>query len=399
MSLLYTIRALNPEKYQSAVALVQPDPAIRELYVKEGIPVFEAKGLPLFQHSTARWARLSRPRTWLEPFKSMLHWKRAGACIEKVQAEYAPDIIHLNSVVLSPAAIYLMDKGIPFVWHVRESPVPGYFGFRLRFVRRLLRRAGERVIFLSQADKQAWVESSNGKIVHNFIDLERFKATEGGGDRSILGEINPDKPNLLFLGGMTKIKGFMVLLDALKRLKDKGLEVNCLCPGTKDHGARPRGKLVEAIKGILVAAGVQPYWKKCEQRIEALGLKANICRLPFITEIVNLYAISDCLVFPAMEPHFARPVIEAQACGVPVVASRIDGVTELMEGVDCGHMVVVGDAAGLAEALEAILKDHEGNRVRAANGRRNAEDNFDSVKQIMKIEAIYEAQGGAPGCI
>lgn len=393
MSLLYTIRALNPEKYLPAVALVQPDPAIRELYVKEGIPVFEAKGLTLFQHSTARWARLSRPRTWLEPFKSMLYWKRAGACVEKVRAEFAPDIIHLNSVVLAPAAAYLMRKEIPFVWHIRESPASGYLGFRLRFMRRLLRQAGERVIFLSQADKQAWVEGSNGTIVHNFIDLERFKVSEDGAAKFTLDGIDSSKPNLLFLGGMTKIKGFMVLLDALKILKDMGLEVNCRCPGTKDHGTRPRGKLVEALKAMLVAAGVQPYWKKCEQRIEALGLEKSICRLPFITEIANLYAISDCLVFPAIEPHFARPVIEAQACGVPVVASRIDGVTELMEGVDCGLMVAPGDAGQLAEAISLILSDAEGNRQRAKNGQRHADAHFDSKRQILKIEDLYEKHG------
>lgn len=392
MSLLYTMRALNPEKYKVAVALVQPEQAMRSLYEKDDFPVFEARGLTLFQHSTARWARLSRPRTWLEPLKSLLKWRDVKPIIEQLQQSYQPDIIHLNSVVLAPVADFLLKEGIPFIWHVRESPVKGYLGVRLAFVRRILRRAGERVIFLSETDKKAWVENSNGTVVHNFMDIEAFELASKASPKDLIENVDQARPNMLYLGGMTKIKGFMILLDALKILKDSGLEVNCLCPGTMNHGARSRHWWVEVIKRSLVRLGVLPYWMKCERRIKALGLSETIYKLPFITEIAAYYGISDCLVFPAIEPHFARPVIEAQACGIPVVASHIDGVTELMEGVECGLMVPVGDAAKLAAAIRTILTDQVENVVRAENGRINARDNFDSKRQILKVENLYEQQ-------
>ena len=77
--------------------------------------------------------------------------------------------------------------------------------------------------------------------------------------------------------------------------------------------------------------------------------------LPFRPDPERLNAAADLVVFPSTLPHFARPVIEAGAMAVPVVASRLGGVEELVEDGMTGILVPPGDPAALGDAIARVL--------------------------------------------
>ena len=390
VSLLYTIQALDKTRFTPIVGLVFPDDKLAEYYRRHGIQVVNASKLALFHHTTARWARLGRPRTFVEFFQNILKWRKIPIIIENLKRENNVDIFHLNSVVLAPVAKVLLEtQTTPFIWHVRESPASGYFGFRRRFLSRLLQRAGHRVIFLSKADKTAWLGGKCGTVVNNFLELSQFDRNRRSGESEFLPLELDESPKILYVGGFSKIKGAMVLLQALKILKESNYKFQCVFPGTTERIGGSQSLKLGLLKKVAFTFGYKPFHAKCLETIEKFGLSSFIHQIPFTNAMPKLLSFSNCLVFPSIEPHFARPVIEAQVMGVPVVASEIDGVSELLVDPSAGCLVPPGDPFRLADALKEVLSS---NKV----GKNNkfviekARSAYGSVHQIKKIEDLYE---------
>lgn len=391
VSLLYTIQALDKTRYTPIVALVFPDDKLADFYKQYGIEVVSAAGLALFHHTTARWARFGRPRTIFKFFSSLLQWTKIRRILSSLKEDNKVDIFHLNSVVLAPVArVLLQGKLTPFVWHVRESPVFGYFGLRRRFLSRLLVRAGGRVIFLSRADKKAWVGGISGIVVNNFLELSQFDQTGLSENSKSLPIICDGRPIILYVGGFSKIKGAMVLIQALSILKERNFNFQCVFPGTTGDPRGNESSLRNLAKKAAGIFGFPPFYANCLDTIEKSGLATFIQRIPFTNEMPRLLAKSSCLVFPSIEPHFARPVIEAQVMGVPVVASAIDGVSELLVDPFAGCLVPVGNPQRLADALMEVLSSGNiaRNREVVIEKARKA---YSSDSQIKKIEALYDA--------
>ena len=74
-------------------------------------------------------------------------------------------------------------------------------------------------------------------------------------------------------------------------------------------------------------------------------------------DVPDILAASDCVVFPSTVPHFARPIIEAAAMGVPSVASNLGGPQELVADGETGLLVHPRDPAALAHGIAEILCD------------------------------------------
>jgi glycosyltransferase involved in cell wall biosynthesis len=377
MSLLFTLQGLNPMLYKPTVGLVFPSSALRHFYEESGFPSVDAAKVSVFRHTTAGWGQLSRPRSLLEFLRNYLSWRSGGRAVLELIAEEKPSMVHLNSVILAPVAAMLLRHEIPFVWHVREAPVHGYFGFRYQMLRRLLLRAGERVIFISKADKQAWVGGACGTVVHNFVDFKQFNPEL----------IGFELPTILYLGGFAEIKGVFVLLEALRRLRAQGLRLRCRMPGCLG-GYRSDG-FRERIRGFASSIGLKDTAARALKFIERHQL-GSVCELmPYEENVPALLAVSDLLVFPSTQPHFARPVIEAAAMGKPSVASNLDGVSELVDSGKTGLLVPARDPRALAKAIATLLEDKNQRQRIGEAAHVFARSRFDSVAQVKKMMNVY----------
>ena len=83
-------------------------------------------------------------------------------------------------------------------------------------------------------------------------------------------------------------------------------------------------------------------------------------------------------------------LLEAMACGKPVVATRIGGVPEVVEEGKTGLLVPPGDSPALAEALLRLLRDPALRTRMGEAGRRRAERLFDQRRQVEQITAVYD---------
>lgn len=389
MSLLFTLQAMDLQRFEPVVGLAFPSMLLRQFYEEKGFRVVEAKGVGVFRHTTAGWGKVSSVSSLIEFFKNIWNWRKGQAEALRLIAKEKPDIVHLNSVILAPVASVLLSRRVPFVWHVRESPVQGYFGLRRSIIRRFLERAGDRVVFISSADRKAWVDDKCGTVVYNFVNLDRFrprfKPANGANSPVQL----PTRKTILYVGGFMRIKGIIPLLEALKILKDRDLEFYCLMPGTIFNSTNGivRRRFIRIVKKQI---GYRNLGEKCTNLIHNLGLSAHIKLMPFHSDMPSLLERSDCLVFPSIAPHFARPVIEAQAMGVPVVGSQIEGVTELIEGTGAGLLAPVGDPQGLADCFLKLFSNSDLLTSMRAKGPELAKKRYDGTQQIQIIEQLYD---------
>ncbi len=107
--------------------------------------------------------------------------------------------------------------------------------------------------------------------------------------------------------------------------------------------------------------------------------------------LIELYSASDIVVSPSLHESFGLVVLEAMACGKPVVATATGLVPELGFDGTGGIMVAPGDIGELAEAVVKLLSlDSEGRKLAAARNRSLVETEFSIPRWVDNVVAVYE---------
>ena len=110
---------------------------------------------------------------------------------------------------------------------------------------------------------------------------------------------------------------------------------------------------------MLVKAG-DPSWRgsreTLQKLISQLGLRQDIIFCGHVSDekLPELYSVADALVFPSLHEGFGLPLLEAMACGVPVIATKIPPFERVL-GPDAGITVDPHDVSGLTEAMYRVL--------------------------------------------
>jgi glycosyltransferase involved in cell wall biosynthesis len=384
MSLLYTIEGIRELGHTCVVALARPSAALEKFYTEAGFETIRWPKLALWDHSAGAPRPLWDPRTWLMYADVTLGWRRAAMRTVELLKETKPDIVHLNSMTFVAAANALIQASIPFVWHIREPPPDQ--GLRTRVIRNVMRRAPQ-LIFISDFDRQQWVGRAKGEVIYNFVDLGHFRPDLDGRPLRNAYGIPLDAKVVLYLGGVSYIKGFFVLLDALRILKDKGNPFFCLMPGTSLAPSQSwQGRIASRILP-LIGAGTEK--QKARKLFAKYDIETFLRPLPFQNDIAPFFAASDLVVFPSTKPHFARPVIESIAMHKPAVGSAIGGVIELLSLHPLGQSTPAGDPVALAAAIREVTNGR-GHQADLEDKFKRAKMSFDLRSGVKSILACYD---------
>jgi glycosyltransferase involved in cell wall biosynthesis len=374
LSLLYLIRGLDRSRYEPAVLCIH-DGEAADLYRREGIETIVDSRLHDFSHTNVLWYPLWQLpkillRLWQFPFTRL----RFARFLRSRRV----DLIHLNTSTLTAFALAARAQGIPVVWHIREPLQRGYTGLRRAVIRRIIDRTAARILPICRYDAEQLLPSPSMHVVYNFIDFAQFDASiDGAPLRAALG-IEDGAQVVCLLGGVNPIKGTHVFVKAAASLLDAHPDAVFLIAGPV-----PEQNLRNRINGLCVY----------ERKLRAQIPKTHMSRIRFLgvrKDIPQLLAASDMLCFPSTVPHFARPIIEASAMGLPVVASDLGGPRELVKQEETGLLVPAGSAAALADAIERLLGD---DALRASMGRAGmafAAEQFDARKNTARVLAQYD---------
>jgi len=168
------------------------------------------------------------------------------------------------------------------------------------------------------------------------VDTELFQPMRRDAAKDLL-EL-PPTPMLLYVGRLQPIKGLETLLEAMSRL-DRATRLLII---GGDHDEPDNGHAAH-LRARIAALGLGP-------RVRFLGAQPQ-------RRLRLFYAAADATVMPSYYESFGMVALEAMACGSPVVASRVGGLTTTIRDGVTGHLVPEGDPAALAERLTAVLAD------------------------------------------
>jgi len=201
-------------------------------------------------------------------------------------------------------------------------------------------------------------------IVHCGVD----PAAYGRAPRGAFGK------RAIFVGRLDPVKGVLLLLEAFARV-------------LRDH---PEAR--------LTIIGDGPARGEAEARAAGLGLGAAVTFAGYRTqaEVAAHLEEADLLVLPSFAEGVPVVLMEAMASRIPVIASRVAGVPELVEDGVAGFTVPPGDVATLADRMARLMADPEAARAMGDAGRRAVEAGFDIAREGAWLAQIFR-QGGSGG--
>lgn len=166
------------------------------------------------------------------------------------------------------------------------------------------------------------------RVVDNPIDMDVFRVREKQSVRHL-------PLHLVNVGRLAAVKGQDLLLRAMRRLLDEGLAIR------------------------LTIVGEGPFRRTLEQLRRELALQDDVefAGQRSRTEIARILRSSDVFVLPSRTENLPVAVIEAMACGLPVVATRVGGLPEMLEEGRSGRLVPPEDEGALVDALRTIANE------------------------------------------
>ena len=207
----------------------------------------------------------------------------------------------------------------------------------------------------------SWCEWTKTSLVEDYgVAAERVTVIPPGIDLSRFrpGVRNNEKPRLLFVGGDFLRKGGDLLVDVFRRRLQGRAVLELVTPA--DVAEEP---------------GIRVY----------RNLKANS---PILQD---LYASCDLFVLPTRGEVFPLAAMEALAAGLPLVATRVGGLPELVREGETGRSVEVDDANALGDALEQLICDADLRRRMSQRAREDAEERFDYRKNALRVFELVRA--------
>jgi glycosyltransferase involved in cell wall biosynthesis len=394
MSLFYLLEQLDRKKYDPLVLFNSEDGPAIDMFAKGGIEVLRDPRISFYQHGTMGWLGLRSLRPW-ELLTRALLLPMSAHRFQHFLRQHPFDLVHLNSSVQIPAALGAKWAGVPVVWHIREVLHSGYLGLRRALVRRCIERCAGAAIAISQYDAAQLIRSDKVHIIYNFVDFRKF-------DRRLTGHrfrqelsIPPDSVIVGMLGGVGKVKGAQVLIQAAKQVKEDGRRVLFLIAGMPPQGAESPRWWKRSVRRACEASGLLPnVERQCQELIKKHRMGDIVRFVGVRTDVQEMLAACAVIVWPATASHFARPIIEAGAMARPVVASDFPSSRELVCDHHTGLLVPPSDAMALAKAILYLL-DHpdEAQKMREAayalalrryDARRNAEATFSLYEKVIR---------------
>lgn len=295
-----------------------------------------------------------------------------------------PDVLHAHdSNALVPVALAAWRREIPFVydahdlWLARPRRERGRVSFALHqawyaLVERLLVPRAAATITVSPpiaAHLRARYGLSAVDLVPNYPELEPKSVAKDvralpGGDR-----IAPDRPVVLYLGGLMGGRGLEGLIEAMALT------------------SRPQ----------LVILGDGPLAAFLRAHADRLGIGDRVVMLAPVppSEVVAHAASADVGISPYLplglnnRSSLPNKLFQYMAAGLPVVASDFPQIREVVEGSRCGRVVDMTDPPAIAGAIESVLADPEAARQMGERGRRAVAERYHWGTSAERLLEVY----------
>ncbi len=210
------------------------------------------------------------------------------------------------------------------------------------------------------------------RVIPNFLDTDRyqhrpdpkFRRSIAGGDGTAI---------LLHTSNFRPVKRLDAVVDVFQRVR-------------------------EHAPARLVLVGDGPERPRIEQRVREAGLRDEVVFAGEQPDALRWLAVADLFLLPSAQESFGLSALEAMACAVPVIASRVGGLPEVVtEGVT-GHLHAPEDTAGMADAALALLRDPVRREAMGRAAAADARTRFHQDTVVPLYEDFYAEVIAAGRC-
>lgn len=316
-----------------------------------------------------RGHRLGRYSSWREyasALRSLPHVARTIRALARFVNETPIELIHAHGIKAQAFSAGLA----PFVrariiWHVHDflRHRKFWWGFRA-----LGRRIPDLLLVPSRAVAREFAEWGNVLVIPNGVDLQHFSPS--------LSQRADGPRRVGMIGALAPWKGHEIFLQAAERVSRVLPDVEFLVVGDE----------------IYDTTGHQGFRRRLEQEAVRRGLASCVRFTGFCADIAAILRELSIVVHCSLDPEpFGRVLIEAMACGVPVIATRGGATEEIVREGETGLLVPPGDAERLAEAILALLQNPQRSTQMGRSARAWVEGAFDVRAQIRRIEELYDS--------
>ncbi|MGB8129185.1 MAG: glycosyltransferase [Candidatus Angelobacter sp.] len=238
---------------------------------------------------------------------------------------------------------------------------------------RVVNKISDRVLAVSEEVKRFCVDAdrinpNKVSVVYNGVDLKHIAAEDSSGNPFAGADWAKGSHIVTCVANIRRVKGIDVLIKTAQRV----------CHELPDT--------VFAIAGSLYE---RDYSAEMQAMIRSLGLEKNIKLLDFVKNPVPLLKMSSAFCLLSRSEGFSNALLEAMACGVPSVVTRVGGNSEAITDGKNGFLVPVEDDAAAAEKLLALLRNPERAVEIGECGRSSVQTRFSAEVMIQKLIGVY----------
>ncbi len=224
------------------------------------------------------------------------------------------------------------------------------------------------VTAVSKFLKKATIETfdfDEVEVIPNFICPQHYVRTP---DAPLRNELAPNGETLLVhVSNFRSVKRPADCIDIFSKAREKGQKVR------------------------LVMVGDGPELSSVKHLAKTLGVADNVIFVGKKSNIADYLGVADIFLLPSELESFGLAALEAQACELPVIATRIGGIPEVVSEGETGFLSDVGDVTKMAEDTIKLVKDAELRRTMGKRGRELAVERYSTEKIIPQYIAFYES--------
>ncbi len=344
--LVNLINRLDPERYEHAICCVATSGPMAQR-LRRPVPIHElGKG--------------NGGRAYLLPL-------RLAGVVRRV----APDIVHTRNWGAIDGVIGARLAGVRRVVHGehgRGADDPCGTNRRRQQLRRLLAPAIRRFVTVS-ADLSQWLTSEVGvpehKVTHiiNGVDADRFRPLEEKFSRRRELELPTDMPLVGIVGRLDAVKDHATLLKAFATVPEAA---------------------------ILVVVGDGPLAGELRQLSTELGIFEKVLFLGGRNDVEQILPCLDLFVLSSIAEGISNTILEAMACGLPVIASNVGGNPELVADGVTGSLFAAGEVQALSQLMTRYLEDTSLRQKHGLAARQRIEVEFSLDAMVDKYDQLYQ---------
>ncbi len=223
--------------------------------------------------------------------------------------------------------------------------------------------------YLRDATHETFCTACDIQVIYNFIDSDYYQRQSSDTARN---EIAPNGEKIvLHVSTFRPIKRITDCIEVLARIKKASVDMGVKLIMCGDGPERIDAETLAARLGVadsVLFVGKQPQWK-----------------------VREYLSVADLLLLPSQSESFGLTALEAMACEVPVIATRVGGIPELVEDGECGYLFDIGDVDGMAAASVRVLTDRPEQERLGKRGRQIAISRFRTEMIIPQYEELYRS--------